>query len=376
MMAVSWYANGPSDREGMGQLTFSGPTVSGESGSNEDLNDAFEERGWVLGWYAYRGGTGRTSRFKSGCGRWQMDATVDASERYGPVRTWHSSRYQTICNSFGKYASDDGGNVNLDCGDTSEVGVRPSDLAMGILLDPDKPYLRYSMTGLPTGLEFDPENRVIHGILPTASSSVNTTVTYKATDFLNNTTSLTFTLTAVGNQDANHVDAAAAAAAAAAQAALDAAEAAAAAAAALAAAQADQYASEQAAAEAMVILGSGIRRTRDLSSDLVRPEKYLDVDLLTSDDPKGIPMAVAPPIERDMEPEIALAIPDPDERRAIRRPQQMPYTPRAERTTGQGIGEKMRERMRHMERDRVLQMRRQRREEMDEMPEQIDDYTF
>ena len=298
MMAVSWYANGPSDREGMGQLTFSGPTVSGESGSNEDLNDAFEERGWVLGWYAYRGGTGRTSRFKSGCGRWQMDATVDASERYGRSRDWHGGRYQTICNSFAKYASNDGGNVNLDCGDTSEVGVRPSDLAMGILLDPDKPYLRYSMTGLPTGLEFDPENRVIHGILPTASSSVNTTVTYKATDFLNNTTSLTFTLTAVGNQDANHVDGVAAAAAAQAAADVAAAEAATAAADALAAAQADQYQSELAAAEAMVILGSGIRRTRDLSTDLVRPDKYLDADLLTSDDPKGIPVAVTPDAEQ------------------------------------------------------------------------------
>ena len=291
MMAVSWYANGPADREGQTKISIQGPSASGPNASNEDLNADFEARGWVLGWYAYRGGTGRSGRNKSACGRWQMDATQDATEPYGRRRDWHSSRYQTICESFANYASNDGSNGDLDCGDTSEVGLRPSDLAMGFLLDPDKPWLKYSMSGLPTGLQFDPENRVIHGILPTASASANTTVTYKATDFLNNTTSITFTLTAVGYSDANHVDAKAASDAAALLAAQQAADTLAAAAAALAAAQADQYASEREAAEAMVILGSGIRRTRDLSTDLVSPEKYLDADLLTSDDPKGIPNA-------------------------------------------------------------------------------------
>ena len=156
------------------------------------------------------------------------------------------------------------------------------------MLDPDKPYLKYSMTGLPTGLSFDPENRVIHGILPTASSSANTTVTYKATDFFDNTTSITFTLTAVGNQDANHSDAVAAAAAAAAAAVA----AAAAAAAQLSSDQETVAENDESARVAMIMQGGGIRRTRDLSTDLVDPEKYLDADLLTSDDPKSIPSAI------------------------------------------------------------------------------------
>ena len=261
----------PSDgKYGKVRLVVASSGTAGTTG--DDLNDDFEARGWVIMRYEHSGTAGL--RTHSGFGRWNMDNTVDATEMYSGS-TWQSSQFAAQMNDLGQYAIADGTLAAADC-------------AVAIVLEPDKPYLKYSMTGLPTGLSFDPENRVIHGILPTASSSANTTVTYKATDFFDNTTSITFTLTAVGNQDANHSDAVAAAAAAAAAAVA----AAAAAAAQLSSDQETVAENDESARVAMIMQGGGIRRTRDLSTDLVDPEKYLDADLLTSDDPKSIPSAI------------------------------------------------------------------------------------
>ena len=293
------------------RLVVASSGTTGQTG--DDLNDDFEARGWVIMRYEHSGSAGL--RTHSGFGRWNMDNTVDAVEQYS-ASEWQSSQFAVQMNDLGQYAIADGTLAAADC-------------AVAIVLDPDKPYLKYSMSGLPSGLEFDPENRVIHGAVDAAEATASTTVTYTATDFFNNSTSVTFTWTAYGSTTAEHEDviaaaaasAAAAATAAALAAAVAAAEAArdaacvistatavaaeeaaeratcAATAAALVASQAAAAAQETVAENdeearvAMINRGSGIRRTRDLSTDLVTPDKYLDVELLTSDDPKAIPNA-------------------------------------------------------------------------------------
>ena len=177
---------------------------SGTAGTNgDDLNDDFEERGWVIMRYEHSGTAGL--RTHSGFGRWNMDNTVDATELYSG-KAWHSEQFAVQMNDFAYYGSVDGTLAAADC-------------AVGILLDPDKPYLKYSVTGLPSGLSFDPDNRVIHGAVDAATATASTTVTYTATDFFNNSTSVTFTWTAYGSSTAEHEDVIAAAAAAAAAAA-------------------------------------------------------------------------------------------------------------------------------------------------------------
>ena len=330
---------------GLTKLRLHDGNPADASESNNDLSAAWEANGWL--YVLHDSGANDSAHMKI------------------PIRGQDSGEQYEWLPPDGDYRGIVGNGAYYSASSSSSS----SEFGVALSLNYGTPYLTYSMTGLPTGLSFDPENRVIHGVLPTASASANTTVTYTARDFLDNVSSITFTLTAVGYSDANHVDAKAASDAAALLAAQQAADTLAAAAAALAAAQADQYDAEQAAAAAMIIQGSGIRRTRDLSTDLVHPDKYLDVDLLTSDDPKGIPMAVAPPIERDTEPEIARAIPAvmprdqerPEKRRQHERriidgppPGIYPIRP-----TGQPPVEKMREKRQH-----------------EELPEFADDYTF
>ena len=196
-----YHADAADGNSGKTRLGVASSTTEGASA--DDLNDDFEARGWVLSRYEHSGTAGL--RTHSGFGRWNMDNTVDATELYSG-KAWHSEQFAVQMNDFAYYGSVDGTLAAADC-------------AVGILLDPDKPYLKYSVTGLPSGLSFDPDNRVIHGAVDAATATASTTVTYTATDFFNNSTSVTFTWTAYGSSTAEHEDVIAAAAAAAAAAA-------------------------------------------------------------------------------------------------------------------------------------------------------------
>ena len=194
------YTDSYGDDYGAVALKFAKSDTAAES--NQDLNAAFEARGWVLARYDEDGASARPSTGDSNTVRFDMNSGEDATEAY----EWRDTQWDALTTRLAYDAVNSG-------------TVDGTDFKWGILLDPEKPYLKYSMSGLPSGLEFDPSNRVIHGAVDAADATASTTVTYTATDFFNNSTSVTFTWTAYGATTAEHEDVIAAAAAAAAAAA-------------------------------------------------------------------------------------------------------------------------------------------------------------